>query len=130
MSHINCKLFKVFSDIIIELIKASVPGFLKIGINNLPKKNFERKIFFSDWFIFGNFCSIINEIILHSNLIESDITTSQIKNNENISYEMINTYEDYDEYYEDFMNNPFTTKKIFNNLNFCRPERFSLKKNY
>ena len=43
---------------------------------------------------------------------------------------MINTYEDYDEYYEDFMNNPFTTKKIFNNLNFCRPERFSLKKNY
>ena len=48
MSHINCKLFKVFSDIIIELIKASVPGFLKIGINNLPKKNFERKIFFSD----------------------------------------------------------------------------------
>ena len=46
ISHITCKLFKVFSDIIIELIKASVPGFLKIGINNLPKKNFERKIFF------------------------------------------------------------------------------------
>ena len=39
ISHITCKLYKVFSDIIIELIKASAPGFLKIGINNLPKKN-------------------------------------------------------------------------------------------
>ena len=48
ISHITFKLFNVFSDIIIELIKASVPGFFKIGINNLPKKNLERKIFFSD----------------------------------------------------------------------------------
>ncbi len=74
--------------------------------------------------------TFLNKKRKNSNLIESDITTSQIKNNSNISYEMINAYEDFDEYYEDFMNNPFTTKKIFNNLNFCRPERFSLKKNY
>ena len=73
--------------------------------------------------------TFLNKKRKNSNLIESDINTSQIKNNENISYEMINAYEDYDEYYEDFMNNSFMTNKIFNNLNFCRPERFSLNKN-
>ena len=73
--------------------------------------------------------TFLNKKRKNSNLIESDITTSQIKNNSNISYEMINAYEDYDEYYEDFMNNSFMTNKIFNNLNFCRPERFSLNKN-
>ena len=57
--------------------------------------------------------TFLNKKRKNSNLIEPDITSSQIKNNENISYEMINTYEDYDEYYEDFMNNPFTTKQIF-----------------
>ena len=73
--------------------------------------------------------TFLNKKRKNSNLIESDITTSQIKNNSNISYEMINAYEDFDEYYEDFMNNSFMTNKIFNNLNFCRPERFSLNKN-
>ena len=32
-----------------------------------------------------------------------------------------------DDYNEDFMNNSMKTKKPFNNLNFCRPERFSYK---
>ncbi len=73
--------------------------------------------------------TFLNKKRKNSNLIESDITTTQIKNNSNISYEMINAYEDFDEYYEDFMNNSFMTNKIFNNLNFCRPERFSLNKN-
>ena len=73
--------------------------------------------------------TFLNKKRKNSNLIESDINTTQIKNNENISYEAINAYEDYDEYYEDFMNNSFMTNKIFNNLNFCRPERFSLNKN-
>ena len=61
--------------------------------------------------------TFLNKKRKNSNLIESDITTSQIKNNSNISYEMINAYEDFDEYYEDFMNNSFMTNKIFNNLN-------------
>ena len=47
--------------------------------------------------------TFLNKKRKNSNLIESDITTSQIKNNSNISYEMINAYEDFDEYYEDFM---------------------------
>ena len=51
--------------------------------------------------------TFLNKKRKNSNLIESDITTSQIKNNSNISYEMINAY-------EDFMNNSFMTNKIFN----------------
>ena len=57
-----------------------------------------------------------------------DINDISAKNNDN-SYELINKYEDYDDYYDDFMNNSFMSNKIFNNLNFCRPERFSLYKN-
>ena len=45
--------------------------------------------------------TFLNKKRKNSNLIESDITTSQIKNNSNISYEMINAYEDFDEYYEE-----------------------------
>ena len=50
-------------------------------------------------------------------------------NNINSSYDMINSFnDDYDEYYEDFMNNSIISNRTFNNLNFCRPERFFLKK--
>ena len=47
--------------------------------------------------------------------------------NEDTSYELIHSYEDYDDYYEDFMNNSMINNRTFNNLNFCRPERFSFK---
>ena len=50
-------------------------------------------------------------------------------NNINSSYDMINSFnDDYDEYYEDFMNNSIISNRTFNNLNFCRPERFFLQK--
>ena len=62
ISHITCKLFKVFSDKIIELIKASVPGFLKIGINNLPKKNLARKIFFLIGLYLGIFVQSLKKL--------------------------------------------------------------------
>ena len=51
-------------------MNASIPGFLKIGINNLPKKNLEIKIIFSDLDMFGNFLDIKNEIILQKHFIE------------------------------------------------------------
>ena len=50
-------------------------------------------------------------------------------NNNNYSYDMINSFnDDYDEYYDDFMNNSMISNRTFNNLNFCRPERFFLQK--
>ena len=73
--------------------------------------------------------TFLNKKRKNLNLIESDIKDSYIKNNDNNSYDIMQTYEDYDDYYEDFMNNSFMSNKIFNNLNFCRPERFSLNKN-
>ena len=50
------------------------------------------------------------------------------KDNENeITNELIN-YTDYDDYYlDDVMNSSFMSTRTFNNLNFCRPERFSYK---
>jgi hypothetical protein len=60
--------------------------------------------------------TFLNKKRKNSNLIESDITTSQIKNNSNISYEMINAYEDFDEYYEDFMNILLKNKKLMKEL--------------
>jgi len=73
--------------------------------------------------------TFLNKKRKNLNLIDSDIKDSYIKNNDNNSYDIMQTYEDYDDYYEDFMNNSFMSNKIFNNLNFCRPERFSLNKN-
>ena len=70
ISHINCKLFIVFSLIIILLIKTSVLGFLKIGINSLPKKNFAKNIIFSASVISGNFCLTKRIIILLKHFIE------------------------------------------------------------
>jgi len=58
--------------------------------------------------------------------INDDILPEE-KNNKNISNDIINSYEDYDEYYEDFMNNSMIGNRTFNNLNFCRPERFSFQ---
>ena len=51
-------------------MKASIPGFLNIGINSLPKKNLETNIIFSDLDMFGNFFEIKNEIILQKHFIE------------------------------------------------------------
>ena len=59
-----------------------------------------------------------------SNSIDNAINSP---NEENTSYDIIHSYEDYDDYYEDFMNNSMISNKRFNNLNFCRPERFALK---
>jgi len=47
--------------------------------------------------------------------------------NEDTSYELIHPYEDYDDYYEDFMNNSMINNRTFKNLNLYRPERFSFK---
>ena len=47
--------------------------------------------------------------------------------NEDTSYELIHLYEDYDDNYEDFMNNSMINHRTFNNLNLYRPERFSFK---
>jgi len=51
------------------------------------------------------------------------------KQNDDNSLDNIYLDEDHnnDDYNEDFMNNSMKTKKPFNNLNFCRPERFSYK---
>ena len=51
------------------------------------------------------------------------------KQNDDNSLDNIYSDEDHnnDDYNEDFMNNSIKTKKPFNNLNFCRPERFSYK---
>jgi len=51
------------------------------------------------------------------------------KQNDDNSLDNIYLDEDHnnDDYNEDFMNNSIKTKKPFNNLNFCRPERFSYK---
>ena len=51
------------------------------------------------------------------------------KQNDDNSLDNIYSDEDHnnDDYNEDFMNNSMKTKKPFNNLNFCRPERFSYK---
>ena len=55
-----------------------------------------------------------------------NIDNNQINNS---SYDLINSFnDDYDEYYDDFMNNSIISNRTFNNLNFCRPERFFLKK--
>ena len=70
MPHIIFKLFNVFSPIIILSMNASIPGFRNIGINNLPKKNLETKIIFSDFDIFGNFFETKREIILLKHFIE------------------------------------------------------------
>ena len=57
-------------DIIKLLINASIPGFFNIGTNNLPKKNFAIKAFFSVSLIEGNFFVINIEIILHKHFTE------------------------------------------------------------
>lgn len=44
------------------------------------------------------------------------------------SYELMNLNNDYDEYYEDFMNNSMISNKTFNYLNFSIAERFSFQR--
>ena len=54
----------------------------------------------------------------------NDNVNDIIENNE--IYEDLSNYNDYDDYLGDFMNNSFISNRSFNNLNFCRPEKFSL----
>ena len=46
MLHKTFKLFNVFFERMKLLIKASIPGFFKIGVNNFPKKNLAINEFF------------------------------------------------------------------------------------
>ena len=62
--------FNVFSDITKSVIYALLLGDDIIGINNLPRKNFDIKAFISTVLIFLNFCFIKIDIILHMHLIE------------------------------------------------------------
>ena len=69
--------------------------------------------------------SFLNKKRKAPNSINTEINS---QNEDNTSYDIIHSYEDYDDYYEDFMNNSILSNKTFNNLNFCRPERFSFYK--
>ena len=44
------------------------------------------------------------------------------------SYELMNLNNDYDDFYEDFVNNSMISNKTFNDLNLTRSERFSFQK--
>ena len=54
-------------------------------------------------------------------------TNNNDKNDNNEDSTKYDNYTDYDDYIDDFMNNSFLSTRTFNNLNFCRPERFSFR---
>ena len=68
--------------------------------------------------------SFLNKKRKPSNPIINEDNTQQ----ELSSYELMNLNNDYDDYYDDFVNNSMISNKSFNNLNFTRIERFSFQK--